>query len=744
MKQFQITSRPRHLRYIYFIEKGYSYEKLFNIICFNLKIWGGRYNPIIPVDENVISEKYIELLKNYDPDYVFYSDGVSPEIIKKLRVFNPCGYFNLDEQPRREDISGVNSFYFLSKFDTNSKIILPQSLWQTKSPLLDFYKLNFGIESNTFVSESEIGKYHSQIILDKENFESLNQILHQEKPIMKSGLSRFNLNTKILRNLKNARHSDFEIVIDKDKSSIFNLIYYWNRLLFEGKNIIYLTIEELNVLCVDKFFGAILYDLSSEQSIQIVSLNLSKGELEELIKDKFNPIAFNRSFKYKDISDFPFEVFDDHGLYERNYGEYTTTQTLISEKGIFHMPKLSFTNEIGFYPQKWAVDVEIKKFGEDNYQNEIKFPHTTDTRYIIKNVSGRINRSRNMSIIIHSQRNISENLEIVIPEFKVLLRQLIIHPKIHGEALDTKYIDIGPHDASNRLTAFLKSFNFNFTEIDDFFTDRFWVELIEELITNDRTAGDSIHLRQIKSKVIDVLKQKGIELGQKGKTYQNEENLELGLKKTLAELCSYRVFLKGIKLKCTNCSSEFWYPIIEVSETINCKGCLENFELPIEPIFAYKLNDLIKNNIFQSKTLRDGNLTVIRTLVSIKNRSRQAFEFSPQINLYDNHLSKKPCSEVDVVCLSDGQLIIGEAKHNSSAFSEGSNKSLKSLVELAKEIYPDKIILSCYEDNNGKLEKAKKGLLHIFNKWEYQPEVEALHLYQPDDFKIGGHRYFYY
>lgn len=744
MKQFQITSRPRHLRYIYFIDEGYSYEKLFNIICSNQKIWGGRYNPIIPVNENVISEKYIAILKNYDPDYVFYSNNVNPEIIKKLRFFNPCGYFNLDEQPRKEDISGVDSFYFLSKFDTNSKIILPQGLWQTKSPLLDFYKLNLGIESDAYVSEYEIGKYHSQIILDKEKFKSLNQILHQEKPIIKSGLSRLNLNTRILRNLQNALYSDFEIVIDKDKSSISNLVYYWNRLLFEGRNIIYLTLEELNILSADKFFGAILYDLSSDHPIKVVSSNLSKEELQELIRDKLNPIAFNRSFQYKDINDFPFEVLDARGLYERNYGEFISTQTLITEKGIFHLPKLSFTNEVSFYPQKWAVDIEVKKFGENNYQNEIKFPYTTETRYIIKNVNGRINKTRNISIIIHNQQNTSDTLEIVIPEFKDLLHQLISHPKIHGESINTKYIHIGPHDASNRLTAFLKSFNFNFFEIDDFFTDKFWVELFEELITNDRVAGDSICFYEIKSKAIEVLKQKGIELGKKGETYQNEENLEFGLKDTIAELCNYRVFLKGINLKCTKCSSEFWYPIKEVSEIVNCKGCLENFELPIEPRFAYKLNDLIKNNIYQSKTSRDGNLTVIRTLVSIQNKSRQAFEFSPQVNLYNNLTTKKPYSEVDVVCLSDGELIIGEAKHNSSAFFEDSNRSLKSLVELAKEIYPDKIILSCYEDHNGKLEKAKKGLLHIFNKWEYQPEIETIQLHQPDDFNIGGHRYFYY
>ena len=722
----------------------YPYEKLFNLICENQKLWGGRYNPIIPVNENSISENYISLLKNYDPDYVYYSEGIDPEIVKQLQVFNPCGYYNLDEKPRKEDISGVDSFYFLSKFDTSSKIILPHGLWETKSPLLDFYKLNFGIESDTFVSENEISKKYQRIDLAKERFDSLNQIQHQEKPIIKSGLSRMNLNTKILRNLQHAKYGEFELVIDKDKSSISNLLYYWNRLLFQGKNIIYLTIEELELLSSDKYFGGVLYDLSNDQVIKVVSNNLSKVEIQKIIEEKLNPISFYRRFQFKNIENFPYEILDANGLYERNFGEEFLTQTLVTEKGLFHLPKLSFTNEVSFHPQKWAIDIELKKIGDNNYQNEIKLPYTTETWQIIKDVEGRINRKRDISIIIHNQRNTSDSLNISIPDFSNLLRQLIISPKIHGQSVNTKFIDIGFHDASNRLSAFLKTFNFSFWTIDDFFTDKFWVDLFEELITNERVAGDSIRFEELKSRAIQALEKAGIVLGEKGETYQNEENLELGLLETIDELCNYRVFLKGLKLKCPKCSSEFWYPISDINETINCKGCLESFKLPIEPRFAYKLNDLIKNNIFQSKTSRDGNLTVIRTLAAIQSRSRQSFEYSPQLNLYDNPESRKPCSEIDIVCSSDGKLIIGEAKHNSLAFSDNNNKALKSLVELAKEIYPDKVVLSCYEDHKGKLEKAKKGLQHIFNKWEYEPEIETILLREPDDFKIGGARYFYH
>lgn len=62
MSQFQITSRPRHLRYVFFVDEQCPYEKLFKLICLNQRIWGGRYNPIIPVNNNIISERYLALL----------------------------------------------------------------------------------------------------------------------------------------------------------------------------------------------------------------------------------------------------------------------------------------------------------------------------------------------------------------------------------------------------------------------------------------------------------------------------------------------------------------------------------------------------------------------------------------------------------------------------------------------------------------------------------------------------------
>lgn len=743
MEQFQIISRPRHLRYLFFVNDDIPYDELFNLICSNLRIWGGRFNPIIPLHNNEISESYLDLIKNYDPDFVFYSEGIDIEIIKSLRIFNPIGYFNLDDKPRRMDISGVDSLYLLSQLDTNIKVLLSRDLRETGSNLLNYYKLNFGLEEVSIHSDFQIAKEYNQLIIDPANLSSINRIMFEERPIIQSLLSARNINTRLLRARTFANYDDFELVIARDKTSNLDLLYFWNRFLYECNHLIYVTVDELNLLVEDSYWGAVLYHLSTNNSIDVVSWSLNKTEVEELINIKIRPIVLHRDIRHKILTEFPFQILDANGICEREYGESQTYQTLISNSGLFHLPKLSFTNRVEFHPQKWAIDVSIKISGK-NIQNEIRFPLTTDSNWLFKRVPGRIKRDRNISILIHNQQQTEDHIDIEIPDFGLRINQLVCSPIINGEPIHSKYLDISYNDASNRLISFIKSFNYDFHTISEFFTDIFWVSLFEDLSTSEKLAGNCIQFDEIIDRVIKALGNANIKLGNREETHFNIENLKYSIKRTLEELTTYQVFFKGFKLKCPDCSSEFWYHINETNDSILCKGCQNKFALPIEPSFAYKLNDLVKNNIYQTKTQRDGNLTVIRTLSHISTNSLNSFEFSPQINIYDDLHSNKPYSELDILCVSDGKLIIGESKHDSSSFKADNNKSLISLAEAAKIIRPDKIILSCYEDHYKRLDNAKKSLEYIFNKGTYQPEIECILLDEPDDFNLTGHRYFYY
>jgi hypothetical protein len=740
MNSYQVSVRPRHKRYIFFVEADYSYKGLYELINRNLSLWGGRYNPIIPVKDNEIAKGYLDIIKHYDPDIIFYTNGIDIEALKISVHFNPSGYFNLDEKPRLKEIIGVDTIFFITQFDQREIVLLPEKYIPDEEILPKFYELNFGLSTTPYVHEYEISKGYNQFKVDKECKE-LNKTIHQNKPINFAALSRIKPNTKILRNLQYAGVNDFEIVIAKDDTQTIDLFYYWNRGLYQHKNLLFVTLEQLKVLPLDKFFGGVLYDLKGDHTVRVVSMSLQKEEVDEIIEKQLRPIAHHTDFRYFDIKAFPYEVLDSGGLYERDFGETIATQMLVSDSGLLHIPKLSFGGEIGFLDKNFALDVKITQ-EVSSQQQAVLFPLTTDTSNIVMQVKGRVLLSRNISVFVKINKQESEPLKLRIPPFSDLVRQLIQRPIVNGKPIENKIIHVGMHDASNRVKAFIKAFQGDLRDIYDYFSDRFWVDIFDELSLSEKLAGDSLTFGEIVDKAVEMYRHLGKELVGRDEGWFNLENLQLGLKRTLQELTVYQVFFKGFKLKCPHCSSKFWYHINEVRESVSCRGCLEDFDLPIEPVFAYKLNDLIKNNIYATSKNRDGNLTVIRTLATFSHGSRP-FQYSPQLNLYDDIHSNKPFGDLDIVINDNGRFAIGEAKHNAKGFFESEMKSLKSLAMLSEMIFPDKIILSS-SDGEKSLFNAVKSMKWLLKDAKHKPEIKPILLSEPDYWHSESYRYFKY
>src|ERR1700733_9354746 len=80
-----VHSRPRPIRIAFLIDVDDCSEELRNeILRFNVRIWGGRLNPIIPVVRGTIPPGYWNLLFIYDPDIVYSYVTLSDELIKKI------------------------------------------------------------------------------------------------------------------------------------------------------------------------------------------------------------------------------------------------------------------------------------------------------------------------------------------------------------------------------------------------------------------------------------------------------------------------------------------------------------------------------------------------------------------------------------------------------------------------------------------------------------------------------------
>ena len=135
----------------------------------------------------------------------------------------------------------------------------------------------------------------------------------------------------------------------------------------------------------------------------------------------------------------------------------------------------------------------------------------------------------------------------------------------------------------------------------------------------------------------------GIVLDPERKKFYSEDDLKYGLRRTLFDYCDKKIFFKGFTAKCPNCSSKYWFSLSEITDTIKCKGCEEDFSFPIEHPYSYKLNSLIQNNFFQkngtSKESFSGNYTVLKTLKYLKNASRVSFQYNPQFDVFDSYMA---------------------------------------------------------------------------------------------------------
>ncbi|MCK4353609.1 hypothetical protein KAW65_09425 [candidate division WOR-3 bacterium] len=160
------------------------------------------------------------------------------------------------------------------------------------------------------------------------------------------------------------------------------------------------------------------------------------------------------------------------------------------------------------------------------------------------------------------------------------------------------------------------------------------------------------------------------------------------LVETLGELTNRTFFLQGVKVKCETCGSNFWYGIEELQRIVKCRGCRSKIPFPVEVRWSYRLNDLVKNAVSFH-----GVLPVIWGLGHILSRSRESFIYLPGIDLYD-YRSKGSVSEVDIVSISDGELILAEIVSSGKEFTD---HKIEKFARICKKILPEKAILGAFK-----------------------------------------------
>jgi hypothetical protein len=126
------------------------------------------------------------------------------------------------------------------------------------------------------------------------------------------------------------------------------------------------------------------------------------------------------------------------------------------------------------------------------------------------------------------------------------------------------------------------------------------------------------------------------------------------------------IFYRGYIFLCENCSDAAWYSISEVDQTFTCRRCglkqqykSTSWKHPNEASWFYKLDEMAYLML-----QHNGHVPVL-ALNKLRLQSKESFLFRSEVRLTPKG-STKMYLEVDVCCISNGRLCIGEAKSNDS------------------------------------------------------------------------------
>lgn len=153
-------------------------------------------------------------------------------------------------------------------------------------------------------------------------------------------------------------------------------------------------------------------------------------------------------------------------------------------------------------------------------------------------------------------------------------------------------------------------------------------------------------------------------------------------------LLSIQVLRRGLILHCNKCSCSAWYDNDGIGQEFECARCRtkqmilkENWKHPDEPSWYYSLAETVYQFYHNN-----GHITLL-ALRHIKGDSKN-FQYLPEMELHELTDNGKKF-EIDIACVKDGYIYLGEAKNRQLATTDLSrNGDLRKYLRLYGETQP--------------------------------------------------------
>jgi hypothetical protein len=152
--------------------------------------------------------------------------------------------------------------------------------------------------------------------------------------------------------------------------------------------------------------------------------------------------------------------------------------------------------------------------------------------------------------------------------------------------------------------------------------------------------------------------------------------------------CREGILVQGYAWKCERCDHPNWKTIKALREVVECEACERRHAIGADFQWHFMLDGYVIRGI-RTHGLRG----VIWALGIMKLWGRYSFMFAPQIELFTSEGGmEKVVGDLDIACIIDGKLLIGEVKESKGDINDDLGDKL---IGLALLIRPDAVVLAC-------------------------------------------------
>jgi hypothetical protein len=152
---------------------------------------------------------------------------------------------------------------------------------------------------------------------------------------------------------------------------------------------------------------------------------------------------------------------------------------------------------------------------------------------------------------------------------------------------------------------------------------------------------------------------------------------ELEMAKGLDDLVARNILRCGVEMRCDHCGVHCWFHVDDLKQANICSGCGNYIALPATAPWRYRLNSLVQRSV-SARTF-----AVLQALAQLAHRAMNSFFYSPSLDVYRPGDAQN-WHEIDIPCVADGRLIIGEVKDG-----DFNTADLDGFVEVAERLRPD-------------------------------------------------------